>query len=124
MWDMDPPSLTKKLKQLQGFTAIHVNRHLVVFLGATGIAVCGCNEHKRLVYSLMELQKSMFVYYKSPTQSNEDCMEAFEAVWVGFEAQGGYTWKHLNLIKDRAVAITQENGRISQEPRVLPHILP
>lgn len=91
IWDMCTPVLRVrgKLKKLDNFWQMEVQRNPVVLLRAVGSAVCGREEHRQLIYSLVQLQKILILFHQWPGQSNEDYKEAFEVLWDMFVAQGG-----------------------------------
>ena len=114
IWDMCTPGLRKKLQDLQTFDAMQAERNPVDLLQAVSNSVCGREEHKQPVYSLMELHKSLYLFHQTPHQSNQDYADGFEALWDSLEAQGGCTWRQPGLIEDRTAAVATENGRAGQ----------
>ena len=111
IWDMCSPTLRSKLKHLDGYEVMEELRNPVTLMEAVGNIICGREEHKQPIYSLVQLQKMLVLFYQKKNQTNEDYKEEFDALWSTYEQQGGCMWKQPGLVHARAVELATENNR-------------
>ncbi len=111
IWGICTPTLKSKIEESPDYTQLNTDKNPVRLLEVIRNVVCGCEQHRQSVYSLVQLHKMLTFYYQKPEQSNEAFREEFEALWATFEQQGGCLWKHPGLIEEQVLKLAQEDER-------------
>lgn len=116
IWEQCSPVTRSKLEQLPGYDVLNRNKNPIDLLTECRNIVCGRESHQQPVYSMVQLVKSMALFFQQKEETNETYKENFEGMWDAIVQQGGSITSHPGLIAARALEIANENGRAAPNP--------